>query len=335
METSAERLRQILPAMSQHKIPATPENYAIWYHYFIGDKQALRKRIDKLIAEDAIFTEEVNRELYELLTSSDQHLKMERIGQHLQEILESTTGSIHTTGSQAKDYGESLQRLQNTIGTSAQPNTPVDLLQAVLEETREMRASLNQMRLEFEHKTQEIDQLKRELEQVRQRAITDPLTGLANRTAFAEKLDALIIEAEEKKTPLYLIMFDIDHFKQINDTHGHVIGDKVIRFVADTLTKTIDTTSLAARYGGEEFAVLLPDSTTQEALGIANKIKKTIKEAKLVRTGTREPIGRITISGGITRHNNNESTTTLIQRADKALYKAKNSGRDRIEFIEP
>ncbi|OQX35911.1 MAG: hypothetical protein B0D96_05615 [Candidatus Sedimenticola endophacoides] len=331
IELNAEHLRRILPLMHQHKIPATPENYAVWYHYVLGDEKALSARIDQAIAGQIPFSGQLNEELFALLNSPDQHLAMARIGEQLQALLRETSGAISATGERARSYDDTLQRLHSDLDDSPrQAASGMELLQAVLHETSQMRSSLQRMQQDFDTKSQEMDQLKVELEQVRHRATTDPLTGLANRTAFAERLETLIADAARNATPLHLLMFDIDHFKRVNDTHGHVIGDKVIRFVAKTLKEHACDNCLAARYGGEEFTLLYPASSLEEATALAEGIRHTIREARLVRTGSRESIGQVTISGGVAGYRPDQDPTDLIQQADEALYAAKHGGRDRI-----
>ncbi|MES9936335.1 MAG: GGDEF domain-containing protein [Sedimenticola sp.] len=331
LQENAERLRLILPQMSQHKVPVTPENYATWYHYIAGDNQALHEKIDALLEQNAVFTESVNESLYKEFVSDGNRDRLEQVSQQLQAILADTTGSLSSTGSQAEDYGRALLQLNDSI-EQGETADPMSMLRQMLSETNKMRQSVEQMQQDFESKTSEMDLLKKELELVRKQAITDPLTGLANRTAFFDALDAAITETYDEASPICLIMFDIDHFKQVNDTHGHIIGDKVIRFVADTLHKSIKGQDTAARYGGEEFAVILPDTGPEGAEKLANHIRETIAETNLVRTGSREPLGQITISGGVALYREGEEPKEFISRADEALYHSKGNGRNQISL---
>ena len=159
--------------------------------------------------------------------------------------------------------------------------------------------------------------------------MSDPLTGLYNRTALFEHIEAAIASAD-LATPPSLIMFDIDHFKKINDTHGHLIGDRVIRFVAQTLQKNIKGRDTAARFGGEEFTVLLPNTPSNGAMAIAQTVRRIIEEAQLVRADNKKPLGDITISAGVmATHKPDEDVMEFIDRADKALYRSKEDGRNR------
>lgn len=125
-------------------------------------------------------------------------------------------------------------------------------------------------------------------------------------------------------------MVDIDHFKRFNDTHGHQVGDQVLRLVAKTLTDCVRAGDLPARYGGEEFAVVLPKTGIQVARPIAERIRTTLAARKIIRRNTGEGLGGITISIGAALYHPGETPAALVARADSALYAAKRQGRNRL-----
>ncbi|MEK7467891.1 MAG: sensor domain-containing diguanylate cyclase [Planctomycetota bacterium] len=159
-------------------------------------------------------------------------------------------------------------------------------------------------------------------------AVTDPLTGIANHRAFRQRLDAFVSEAARGRG-FALVMVDIDHFKRVNDTHGHPAGDQVLRGVAETLRDGIRKTDFAARYGGEEFAVLLADVEEDQAAGIAEILRKRVG-------GLASPFGRVTASFGVAvARIGRNSAEALIAAADGALLRAKKRGRNRVERAAP
>jgi len=155
-------------------------------------------------------------------------------------------------------------------------------------------------------------------------AVTDGLTGLYNHRHFYEELHREIARARRHNTPLSLLMLDIDHFKVFNDTFGHVRGDQVLRLVTGILQRSIRDTDLAARYGGEEFAVILPDTGPAEACRVAERIRQRMAEATFPGQAT------ITVSIGVASLVAQETAPALVRRADQALYRAKQAGRNRV-----
>jgi diguanylate cyclase len=156
-------------------------------------------------------------------------------------------------------------------------------------------------------------------------ARTDSLTGLANRRAFDDELGRRFAEWQRRHTPFSLLILDIDHFKEFNDSHGHLAGDEVLRNVGKVLVKTARQMDLACRYGGEEFAVVLPATDIQEARVAAERFRKAI-EGTVVRFDEK-PLS-VTASIGVARVTDNDEVAHLIRRADDALYKSKAAGRN-------
>jgi len=183
-----------------------------------------------------------------------------------------------------------------------------------------------QQRLEdivFE-RTQELVDKARQLEVL---ASTDPLTRLFNRRKFSEVLELEISRFQRYKQPFCLINIDIDFFKKINDAHGHDAGDKVIEEFAEILQSSIRRSDSAARWGGEEFLLLIIESSLEDTLMVAEKLKTTFNNTKFDR------VGIVTASIGITEVCEGDTHEDIIRRSDQALYKAKDNGRNRAETI--
>ena len=330
LQQEAEILRLTLPLMSQHGVPTTPENYCIWYHYTAGDKPSLNAQIDQLLEEKKAFTRGLNEQLYQQFFSGLELDRIEQIRHEIQSSLAETTTSLCATGAEAGRFGKALEKLSAFDDTAQLSEDFIQLTAAVFEEARQIKVSFEKMKMDFQSRTLELDQLKGELEAMRRKASTDALTGLVNNTTFFEILEEERAKVTESQEHLCLVMLDIDHFKRVNDSYGHLVGDKVIRYVARTLKESIKGKDNAARYGGEEFAIILPDTPLNGALRLMEKIRKTVESSKLVRTGSREPIGRITVSAGVASYRPDEEIKNLVERADKALYRSKNSGRNRV-----
>ncbi len=158
-------------------------------------------------------------------------------------------------------------------------------------------------------------------------ALTDALTNIPNRRYFDTELHQRLAEWNRKGVPVCLIMSDVDHFKKFNDTHGHLAGDEVLRGVAGAIRATIRDMDIVARYGGEEFAIILPASTLQEAEAGALRLCPHLETSQFHFEGKTL---KVTISGGLAQAATGEDETSLIKRADEALYAAKKAGRNRI-----
>jgi diguanylate cyclase len=139
-----------------------------------------------------------------------------------------------------------------------------------------------------------------------------------------------IQESRDSAKPLALIMIDIDHFKKFNDSHGHLLGDEVLKLVARALVSGVKGRDTVARYGGEEFGVILPETSLANARHVADQLREVVKNKRLTIKSTGKDLGRVTLSLGVALHRPGEAASTMLRRADAALYFAKRNGRDRV-----
>jgi diguanylate cyclase len=202
---------------------------------------------------------------------------------------------------------------------AASSPSPADTLLRLMEENRCLRSRLN-----AEQRT--TASLRVALEQHRREALTDPLTGLFNRRAMDQRLDEIWAKPEEEG--LAIVVMDIDFFKRINDTYGHADGDCVIRWVAATLCRCIRAGDSAFRYGGEEFMVLLPNTSLEGAVSLAESIRGRIEACHLAFSSHWQV--PLTVSLGVASRKQQDDPTSMFERADRALYQAKHDGRNRV-----
>jgi two-component system cell cycle response regulator len=168
------------------------------------------------------------------------------------------------------------------------------------------------------------------MEETRRLAFTDQLTGLPNRHRTAEQLVDELKRAHRYGTPLSIVLCDIDHFKSVNDTYGHNIGDDVLRQVARTLAQAVRNVDTVARWGGEEFLVILPNTSPAGARIVAERVRQQVERAPAVPGGPE----RRTLSLGVATFCEDPTPEALLERADQALYRAKHRGRNRVEFAD-
>jgi len=163
-------------------------------------------------------------------------------------------------------------------------------------------------------------------------ANTDPLTGLKNRRAFTEAAQAQILQCQRYPYPIAALIIDIDHFKSINDRYGHPVGDQAIQRVTASITHTLRVSDIIGRIGGEEFAVLLPHTDAAAARVSAERIRLAVESIEIVILNAK-PL-RLTVSVGIALYQPTLTLDNLLMHADKALYRAKNTGRNRVETYD-
>jgi diguanylate cyclase (GGDEF)-like protein len=166
---------------------------------------------------------------------------------------------------------------------------------------------------------------------VERQALADGLTGLANRRAAADALHAEAARAQRLETPLSVVLADLDGFKEVNDVHGHAVGDEVLRVFADVLRETLRESDVAVRWGGEEFLLLLPGADEEGAAQLADRVRIALAEREIEGA----PDLRVTASFGVAEYEGQSNTEQLVDAADAALYRAKRAGKNRVERAVP
>jgi len=172
-----------------------------------------------------------------------------------------------------------------------------------------------------------IRSLEQEVEELQKLSNIDPLTKLYNRKALEAELEELLRPSKERKLDLVIVMIDVDDFKRVNDTYGHIAGDKVLLFLAKLLKNSIREYDRAYRYGGEEFLVIFNRATKESAKKVTERILNLIRNNKLIY---KNKTIQITLSMGMTEHQKGDTAESLIERADAALYEAKKNGKDQL-----
>ncbi|MEJ5057138.1 MULTISPECIES: GGDEF domain-containing protein [unclassified Pseudomonas] len=213
--------------------------------------------------------------------------------------------------------------LEGLLGTMDQHRQQRD------EREQEVAARLQSLAERVAHMEQEALGFREHLEEQRQKALIDPLTGLPNRAAWSERLDHEINEWQQHGNTLMLAMLDLDHFKRINDNYGHLAGDKVLKIIATVVRKRLRGTDFIARFGGEEFVLLMPCTVPAAGMKLLETLRAAVEACPFHFKG--EPV-TITVSMGLTTFKAGEHSDVTLKRADQALYRAKNAGRNRVEL---
>ncbi len=331
LEKASRYARSAFSLMESKAIPATPNNFAVWFVYHSGRHPELTRRLDALLEENQEFTEERNAEIFDtyftfVREGTAASNAAEKMGTELANIL----AYLDSAGDDAAAYGSVLESITGKVAGSTSVTDFKALVADALSATRSMEGQTKDLQGKLDASSKEITQLKQDLEDMRLEAMTDALTAIPNRKLFDIELRRFANEASENEEELCLLMVDIDHFKKFNDTYGHQVGDQVLKLLGSTLTACIKGQDTAARYGGEEFAIILPRTSLKDALTVAENIRRAVGTKKVVNRATGENLGTITVSIGAGRFAYGEPVSRLISRADEALYLAKRSGRDRV-----
>jgi diguanylate cyclase len=321
--------------MSKHAPAFHPLSYAVWYDYISGGSPGLKSDVDLLTKGDKRLTEEQVQGLYQKYISECDEATADRVHADLQRLLIGVTESATHTNEEAAHFGSSLAQCSEHLKSGADAASFQHIVQNVLDDTQRMQGAIDVLAARLDESTKEAEQLRNELHRARAEAITDPLTGLVNRKGFDRALDSAIDAAASMPAGVGLLMIDIDHFKRVNDTYGHVFGDKVIKTVAHFIKESAKGRDTVARYGGEEFALLLPDTPLNGAQVLAEQIRTTIAKNRIRRMDTQDVVDGITISIGVASYGSGESPSQFISRADAALYRSKGRGRNCVSLADP
>lgn len=332
---SAEFLRLALKRMMQQLAGLHPASYSIWYQYVSGVNQPLQAAIDEHLEKHGQLDDETTYKLYAQFVATLGEKTALRIGDSVTLLVESVAESASEAGDQASRYGSSLERWSDVLSRPA--TTANSQLTAgvadILRGTREMQESILMLQSRLEASTCEAQRLREEVTRVREEALLDSLTGLVNRKGFDDALKNCLLNAQTCSPGPCLLMIDIDNFKKINDARGHLFGDKVLGSIGNILRANVKGKDTAARYGGEEFAVILPQTPRGGALGLAEALRAIVASnwQKHPEHCNGLPNG-ITVSIGVADYCAGETATDFVDRADRALYAAKQQGRNRVNL---
>lgn len=330
-----ELARKAIQAMEAHQVWPTALNFELWVHYVAAKDSALAAEIDTIIESGEPFTDEVGEHLAaQFLPKAKLNGEILEAGQTLSKELDSVSRAIESARETSEAYGQQLASASESLDgdDAAAIKTMVETLTVA---TRKVREENHALETQLHDTTAELGRLREHLEQVRRDAMTDALSGLANRKAFDEALERASAQAEQAGGPVTLAVIDIDHFKSFNDTWGHQTGDQVIRYVASVIGRASGNPRFSARYGGEEFAIIFPGESARTALAVLEAVREEVSSRILKRRSTNEDLGAITISAGIAQRKPGEPPASLIERADSALYASKRGGRNRTSCADP
>lgn len=299
--TPVEIARRALSRLSQNKLPPTPENYAAHYREIAGLPANGPDAPGQLL--------EMARALLQAISSANDDLSQD-LGR----------------------FDTEARQLLNEAQDNEDPDALRDILGAMTASSSWLLNQVGQAREELDRTREQLDIAHKQLDQAQYDALTDPLTRLPNRRGLDVTLPREIARAKRNKSPLCVALIDLDHFKRINDEHGHDAGDRALRHFAQLAKPALRETDMIGRYGGEEFLVVLPDTAVDGAMITLNRLARLLESKPLV-------VGQVAIvirfSAGVAAWEVGESVEHVVSRADQAAYAAKRAGRGRTLAAEP
>ncbi len=329
-DKSTKLLKITVPLMIKYQVPTTPTNYALWYTYASQQTPQLNKAIDNTLKQGAPITPTQCDQLFAQHLSSQTERNLDQVKQSLEAMTIDMSHSMTDTLSDTQVFQGAINRTFQRLATAEQQGLSLEetmtLVRELLRESGNMERSTETFASQIQNAHDEISVLKEALEDSRKEANEDVLTGLFNRRAFDNDIEAYC----RNDVPIGLILLDIDHFKKFNDEFGHLIGDQVLQAVGRRLQENCRDGIQAYRYGGEEFAILVPNKPLPPCRQIAETIRKQIDRLVLKdrRRGAR--INSITASFGVAVRSPKEEVSVFIHRSDEQLLKAKQLGRNRV-----
>lgn len=333
-EQSAELLRKVLALMGQHDAAFNPVSFAVWYEFAAGMNVRLTQAIERALQSEPRLSNDTLLRVYQDCVAEADVAAIQGISAELQRMMAGMAKGALRTGDQAGTFGEQLRDLTAALKTNdASAMTPLltPLLTQALVGTTQMRSSAQELEQQVIASQREIERLQADLARARDEAVLDPLTRVLNRKGFDVRLASLLAQPPRADRTHCLIMLDIDHFKYVNDTHGHVMGDRVIQALSEVLRSCVsDEAHAVARYGGEEFAILLPHCTLEYGVKLADAVRQRTRAMRIRDRRTQEVVLTVSISGGVAAMQPGDDAPDLIARADGALYQSKQAGRDRV-----
>ncbi len=320
---------QVVQMMNEFGAAGLPRNYELFYEAATGTDKDLQNRLKKLgsgASQEDLDT--LGRQYFAHHHGEGvMEEARDKMASQVSEVLTLLRREQASLQNYGKVLGDTSQKISAPSGQNGQLlNQIVHLLSEATNTTishgKRVVRSMNET-------SAEIHNIQVELDRYKKLANTDSLTKLANRRAFDAHIAAI---GSDKKSAMYsaLIFADIDHFKRINDTHGHIVGDKILAYVANIMRSTPEQDAFVARIGGEEFAVALENTTEEEASSCAESIRGAVEGKKFINNKTGVDYGPVTVSLGLCMASEATDPNELYRKVDQALYASKNSGRNRV-----
>lgn len=331
IEESEIKAKKALSKIKAHSLKFHPNNFAIWYEFFGDRYKELHAKINQYEKNENGITDKVCEELYvEFFTYQKEHENILDISGKITDSIESISDQM---GSVLKSSAELDQSLESTSGKIESVSTVAELKDMIVDLVQKNKVVYEQNKKfkELAEKTSnDIIELRKELEDSYVKETTDALTGLGNYKLFQKKLINFCNTSRSLNTSLCLLFVDIDNFNAFNKNHGLKNGDLVLRFLSRILMKIFGDESFIARIADDEFGIILPKEDLKSARDKGEHVRILLSQNNIINKATNEDLGKVTVSIGLADYNNESVLQLFLERARSALFVARKSGCNRI-----
>lgn len=320
-------------ALQAKDVPPTPRNFELWYTHLEGGDAELSRRMEELLNDGQKLSPDALSMIYADRMPSSEREDVEALedGMEMIEQVTRDTANQLADGQQLlQDYGSVLSSVGVQLGSEQTLDSLVRTVSTLVSETRRAGETNRTLEARLAASATQVQRLRQSLVEVKHDATTDALTGLINRRGFDSRLRRAMSRNKADNTPCCLLIADVDRFKTFNDTYGHKTGDLVLRLVGRLLAENVKGKDTACRYGGEEFALILTGADEYAGSRVAEQIRAALDGKRLINRGNGQHLTGVTMSIGVAGLRPNERAASLIERADAALYHAKNTGRNKV-----
>ena len=320
-------------ALQSVEVPPTPRNFELWFTYLGGANTELTRRMDEMLQHGHRPVPEVLELIYVECIAPRLDPTIEALDDGAEEFEEVTRDTVsHLNAGQRvlSDFGQVLSTVGFQLGSEQTLDNLVQTVSVLAAETARVSGLNRTLENRLAASASQIQRLRNSLASVKQDATTDVLTNLTNRRGFDTRLRRAMTRNRAENTPVSLLLIDVDRFKNFNDMYGHKTGDLVLRLVGRLLTENVKGKDTAARYGGEEFALILSGADEYAGGRVAEQIRIALDGKRLVNRTNGHHVQGVTISIGVAELQPDERLASLVERADAALFRAKNTGRNRV-----
>jgi diguanylate cyclase len=321
------QLDEIASFLAYHQLDVSAATLAIAHNYLTGSDPDLVRLIDRQMQARQPVTLDWLSEMQGRSERGSELAQLAILMERLESSIDDFGKTSKDASASASEYGNALEahvsELEQVTKAGDVISDLATIAKVMLKRTRDIEKQMH--RSEAQTKS-----LRRRLDEAKRNAEEDHLTGLPNRRAFEARFQEEFRLARAAAEPLCVAFCDIDHFKKVNDTHGHDAGDRVLKLVAESLARISGETCHVARHGGEEFVLLFRGLTASESFAKLDALRAQLADRRLVNRATDTPFGQITFSGGIADVFACGEPRAALKAADAALYRAKQDGRNRI-----